>query len=331
MPVNVTNNYLVPSSGKTHSYDINGVFSAIPVLLNFATISKDFLADFNPQGVFIDNSQATGPLTITIVESGYSFSVPAGATQALQFPAPENQTHSIVGLGQASIVYVDFPVLPYTSQFFAVLPAGTSVALDAGTSVALDAGTSVALDAGTSVALDAGTSVALDAGTSVALDAGTSVALDAGTSVALDAGTSVALDAGTSVATDVFDGTSYERKRTPNIFKSISATATGSTALWTPAAGKKFRLMKIRMKISADAAAAAAALLTTALLDSATNFGISSVDYIPLAAVILEHGVYEIDLGNGYLSTLADNVLNVNLSFALTVGGISITACGTEE
>ena len=38
-----------------------------------------------------------------------------------------------------------------------------------------------------------------------------------------------------------------------------------------------------------------------------------------------------IDLGNGYLSTAANNVLQVNLSAALSAGKVRVTAVGTEE
>jgi hypothetical protein len=37
------------------------------------------------------------------------------------------------------------------------------------------------------------------------------------------------------------------------------------------------------------------------------------------------------DLRNGYLSVAADNVLNVNLSVALTAGGVQTIVVGTEE
>src|SRR5438105_5547002 len=41
-----------------------------------------------------------------------------------------------------------------------------------------------------------------------------------------------------------FNGAFWDRLRTPNKFNHALATAAGNTAVWTPAAGKKFRLMR---------------------------------------------------------------------------------------
>ena len=38
-----------------------------------------------------------------------------------------------------------------------------------------------------------------------------------------------------------------------------------------------------------------------------------------------------IDLANGILSATTDNVLNINLSFALTSGTVRVSVAGTEE
>ena len=38
-----------------------------------------------------------------------------------------------------------------------------------------------------------------------------------------------------------------------------------------------------------------------------------------------------IDLGNGFLSSAANNVLNLNLSFALTGGVVNVIACGARR
>jgi len=129
----------------------------------------------------------------------------------------------------------------------------------------------------------------------------------------------------------IWDGNFYQRERTPAIFKTIVATAAGSTAVWTPAAGKKFRVMRVHMSITSNAAAAVAAVLLSRLLDGATFFGISDNNYIPLAGVIQQHQNFTFDLGNGYLSSAANNVLNIDLSFALTAGILNVTVAGTEE
>jgi hypothetical protein len=127
----------------------------------------------------------------------------------------------------------------------------------------------------------------------------------------------------------------YTPARTPTIFKQVSTLATGSTALWTPGTGNKFRLLKFKIQVTANAVAGAAAVLVIGLLDSATVLGLSHSVYIPAVAAAALAGSYDsgwIDLGFfGYLSATANNVLNVSLSFALTGGAVNVIACGTED
>ncbi len=104
-------NYLVPSSGGTHAVPITGTFSAAPYAIDWRQFSIDEFP-FQPQGIFIDNSLGAGPLTVTIQPINWNVTCPAGAVMQSQFPAPDGQTASIVGDGQASVVFVDFPVLP---------------------------------------------------------------------------------------------------------------------------------------------------------------------------------------------------------------------------
>jgi len=126
----------------------------------------------------------------------------------------------------------------------------------------------------------------------------------------------------------------YDRQRVPNIFRTITVAAAGDTALWTPAAGKKFRLMGYQMMVTAEAIAAAAAHLEILLCDAAVALGIGASVFVPLAAIAGGGDVYvgpAVQLGNGPLSALANNVLNVNLSFALTGGEVRVNAWGIEE
>jgi len=122
-------------------------------------------------------------------------------------------------------------------------------------------------------------------------------------------------------------------QRTPNVFKTAVATALGDTAVWTPAAGKKFRLMRFLIQVTANAALAAGGLLEILLRDATTATGLAHSYFVPGAAgtVFGEQGGTWIDLGNGFLSAAANNVLNVNLSVALTAGEVRVVACGTEE
>ncbi len=115
---NNTSNYLVPSSGNTHCVTYAGVFSAIPTNIDWRQFSVDNFP-FQPQGVFIDNSAGISNLVINIQPINYNVICPKGSIGQYQFPAPDNQTVSITGNGQASINFVDFPVLP-TASLFAV-------------------------------------------------------------------------------------------------------------------------------------------------------------------------------------------------------------------
>jgi len=101
----------------------------------------------------------------------------------------------------------------------------------------------------------------------------------------------------------------------------------GTTVLWTPAAGKKFRLLGFSVIIRVDTTTAAGSLIT--LLDGATP--IDNVCWIA-ATVTTQPNRWSAPLpGNGYLSTAAGNVLYVNCSAALTAGGIYINVWGCEE
>ena len=129
-------------------------------------------------------------------------------------------------------------------------------------------------------------------------------------------------------------GAAIERARTPNIFRTATATASGDTAVWTPAASKKFRLMGFLIEATQDAATAGGAVITIALRDATTALNLTVSVFVPaVAATTLGAGYSSewIDLGNGPLSAAANNVLNVNLSAALTSGTVRVIAIGTEE
>ena len=113
---NGTSNYLVPAGGGTHAIPLTGVLGATPVVIDWAQYSVDNFP-FQPQGVFVDNSAGAGDVVIDILTgvNGVVFwtvTVPAGAVQAVSFPAPNGQAMSITGDGEANLIFVDFPVLP---------------------------------------------------------------------------------------------------------------------------------------------------------------------------------------------------------------------------
>ena len=122
--------------------------------------------------------------------------------------------------------------------------------------------------------------------------------------------------------------------RTPSSFKSATATASGNTAVWTPGSSKKFRLMRYRVEVTANAAQATGGVITLQFQDNTTALALSHSVFVPATAGATMSGSYIsgwIDLGNGILSSTANNVLNINLSAALTSGTVAVIACGTEE
>lgn len=134
----------------------------------------------------------------------------------------------------------------------------------------------------------------------------------------------------------VTDGAgTYVTVRNPNIFKTASATASGNTAVWTPTSGKKFRLMRFCLQVTANASQTTGGVVTIKFQDATTDIGLAFDVFIPTTAVTTTAGDAFvspwIDLGNGYLSSAANNVLNVNLGSALANGTCRVLATGTEE
>lgn len=130
-------------------------------------------------------------------------------------------------------------------------------------------------------------------------------------------------------------GSPWDRIRVSNVVKTVSATSSGSTALWTPTSGKKFRIMRFNMGVTSNANLSAGAVVTISLFDANTPTAAIQSVWIPTTSVatgappLLTTGW--IDLGNGILSATADNVLNVSLSATLAAGAVRIIVCGTEE
>lgn len=106
-----TMNYLVPASGTTSGAEVKGDFSATPTRVDFRIQELDG-EPFVPSGVYMDNSQGTAPLVVTIVGTGYTFDCKPGLRRNVQYPAPLDQVVEITGEGFASLVFVNYPVLP---------------------------------------------------------------------------------------------------------------------------------------------------------------------------------------------------------------------------
>ncbi len=141
---------------------------------------------------------------------------------------------------------------------------------------------------------------------------------------------------GSTAATSqvVYNGSTYDRIRTPVIVKTATATASGDTAVWTPTSGKKFRLMRFMITLTANVSLAAGAVEEVIFRDSTTAMPVGFSEFVPTTAVTTNQGGFTsgwVDIGNGILSATANNVLNINLGTALATGECRILVCGTEE
>lgn len=135
-----------------------------------------------------------------------------------------------------------------------------------------------------------------------------------------------------------YDGANVNSVRSPNIFKTVQANASGDNALWTPAGGKKFRLMRLKIDVPANCTLAARGVEVIKLRDATTDISVTTDVWLgqttpveTASSQIPNFTTGWLDLGNGVLSSAANNVLNVNLGTALATGNVRVTAIGTEE
>jgi hypothetical protein len=110
-------NYLIPQVGTPRCYVRSAGFTATPSIIDFRAINGGMIdaQPFRPSGVFVDNTAGTGDLNILLVEINYNIRCLAGESLNAQFPAPKDVTFSITGDGAATVVFVDFPVMPFRS------------------------------------------------------------------------------------------------------------------------------------------------------------------------------------------------------------------------
>ena len=114
----------------------------------------------------------------------------------------------------------------------------------------------------------------------------------------------------------MFNGSTWDRQRTPSIFKTrtdASVTANTPVALWTPAAGKKFRVMGGQLSL---------AVAGQIILKDGTTEILRSPQLVAGATWTIPA------IGNGILSAAANNVLNVDTTATGNIGGFVF---GTEE
>jgi hypothetical protein len=123
-----------------------------------------------------------------------------------------------------------------------------------------------------------------------------------------------------------------QQAHAPDTFNTIQASAAGNTVVWTPATGKRFRLLKVWIQPQTDSTLPADADLFVELRDRSVPIGVTTSFYILKKFDGTEFPPFEQDLGPiGYLSTAVNNLLQVHLSAALSSGGFRVNVMGTEE
>lgn len=123
----------------------------------------------------------------------------------------------------------------------------------------------------------------------------------------------------------------WELARVPTRRVTAAVTASGNTAVWNPGAGTRYRLMRFKIDVTGDATISGGGILTMDLQDATTSIGATQSCYVPATAANTMAGWSSgwIDLGHGYRGAADANVLNLNLSSALTSGVCRIVVAGT--
>jgi len=122
----------------------------------------------------------------------------------------------------------------------------------------------------------------------------------------------------------------WDRQRNVTTFKTLIDNTANNATVWTPAGGKKYRVMGGIISLSKDAACAGS--FQVGLTDSAGGQWL--VIQISHAALVATGQVMVVPFqipGNGYLSPTAGNLLQATCSGALTAGSMGVTVWGTEE
>jgi hypothetical protein len=116
----------------------------------------------------------------------------------------------------------------------------------------------------------------------------------------------------------LYNGNTWDRARTPAIFKPQSAVSIAAEAtIWTPASGKKFRLMGGNV---------ASSVVGNVTLRDGTAGTIIAV--VPCGVANVAYPIFGPNAGNGILSALADNKLTATGPALSTLSGVVF---GTEE
>jgi len=117
-----------------------------------------------------------------------------------------------------------------------------------------------------------------------------------------------------------------EAARTPTVLKKSAVITTGTTALWTPAAGKRIRWMGVSVTLDPATTTTAGSVITIA--DGVT--GIDDLLVLGITAPNIPFRTSSVIGGNGILLPVGD-VLNVICSATLNAGGVYVNVWGCEE
>jgi len=127
----------------------------------------------------------------------------------------------------------------------------------------------------------------------------------------------------------------WSKSYTCTQFKTVQATASGNTAIWTPLTGNKWMLLAYQIQVTDNATLGSAGVETITFQDGTTAFGFGTDVYIPATALDTELQGYSgpwVSMGQfGYQSSTANNALNVNLGTALATGNVRVNVCGVEN
>ena len=119
----------------------------------------------------------------------------------------------------------------------------------------------------------------------------------------------------------------------PCVFNTGQFKEAGNTPIWTPTTGKKFRLLRYMIESTLNTSQASQGVLTISFQDGTSPMPLAHDVYVQSTA-LKYNTVYQtgwVNLDSGFLSSAANNMLNVNLSASLTAGSFRITTCGVEE
>ena len=125
-----------------------------------------------------------------------------------------------------------------------------------------------------------------------------------------------------------------EHARLPTIFKTITSGDLGDRPAWEPDPGTRFRLLRYRLMVTANAAMTPAGLLTISLRDDTQPLEQTHSVFVPATTAASGQPLYDsgwVDLGDGRLSAATNRKLNLNLSQKLDDGVVSLAIAGTED